>query len=1066
MTQTFCQLSRLFHICLCAQSVPFHIGDSSDDLPRSSQASSVSSSTIASPHHGASPRHQQRVIGGSVPIRVRRLSEERNGVSHHSSSSSSSTSSPLVTSARPHSHRRSATRHGSLDSSRRASSKRRKSSESFTRDQAYSLSGSNATTDSSVSASASGRALDLDLLTAELHRCQAEITNLKQRLSNQASAHEADLAAAVASALDRERQDRDRRLKAIQSASHTAVRTAQEEMIRTFEKRFRAFQASLSEHTLLHRTKMQEQQVKELAAQVTLQEMMLAIQRNEIHALEHRLAEREDTSHASRLATLESRHAEQLSVKEDELLQLAQAQVATRDLLEHELARCDELEQRLEHERRDASQRSSEIDAHLAHVRHVATSAFAHLVHEYQHAAQAWSNDRHELFAHVRKKDDVIARQDDSIARLLFENSQLLKQLQSLGVFSMGTQTHTEYAARITADRANANANGNTSGKTSSLGLGVATSSPRLSSPKDRPLTNAFSLTHSTGVAPSSPSLAPSSPVSTSQNSSSTSAHSFGNVRLLESHYRPIVIPTHISSDPFEFAASLPPGTIQELTGSSGSTHATTTAASATSPFATQRSRSPMPSSPHRASTPSSASTSSLASQSAYPPSQHHQWPANSLTRPAGALSLATTSSRDSLAAARSKAEFGQVLLSAHNTQPNHASSHSISFTRDFVQLTAPVNGSSNSNTNGASAEPGTMPSIHSSHSSEFPSHFRSPSLVQAVTNAYPAAGHTHPTPSGLTIISGHARSPHDVGTNIVPSSFSAAQAPPVLPEDASLGMSSEWKRYQNYKVQTDATKHAAAAASERATTRHGLAAVQVDPIPSEFARRQREAKQLEEELREDEKANHHREHVDEKESLLPSTMVTSSRPRPTHPTLHYVSPSFDLPPPLPTPEELHLHSHARPSRHRSERQLSPSRHQTTATDATTMPTAYVYPPIHVHGNAQPGPPPTLINGLSEKANEFIAQAIQSSLPITYNSQTSTSGAKVAIQIPSTLTGSGFINNSISASGLNGSMSARTTGEKVRDLRGKRLRQTHTAKPAPFSQPPPTPPPVTTEYEA
>lgn len=366
------------------------------------------------------------------------------------------------------------------------------------------------------------------------------------------------------------------------------------------------------------------------------------------------------------------------------------------------------------------------------------------------------------------------------------------------------------------------------------------------------------------------------------------------------------------------------------------------------------------------------------------------------------------------------------------------------------------------------------------------PSHSRPTSLYAAVTSQYPQAAlqpdadpsrhHTTATTAALSQATNVYQRPEsnflntvDSGSNLLPIGLSGQPVAPMagsdLPQEMVSGLSQEWRQYQAAK-----SAHARASAKRPA-------------YPDVERARQEKARLVQQ--REEEKKRA-RDHALMNESTSTASLhpapasgagaLDSSRPSVGRGSvaLHYVSPQLDIPAPLASPEERHLHpqhrAHQYPTGGQEEgeegedhqpdgRETSPYRHRHKA--------AHAHPPIRAHPLSPPStarglPPPPPTDGLSHKAHALIAAAIQTSLPISYHSQTNSSGTKVHVQVPSTATPapgpptSDFVNNSISVGGGGGS-----TGrgrERQRDLRGKRM------KPAAFPgtsamQPQPPPPP-------
>lgn len=301
--------------------------------------------------------------------------------------------------------------------------------------------------------------VDPSALLAELNRCRDENTSLKHQLSEKLHSHEADRTVAVGLAVHREQQECERLLAAAAAAAEVAVRQAQVIMTRSFESRFAAYEVSLEDHQLLDAARAQEGQVREMASQIALQEMMLAVQRNELHSLERRLTEeaageRMADRFASRLEEVEERHAQLLAEERQQRIDAVQAQEATHELMQMYMRQCDENEQAMSAERDEWRNELSTAHQNQVQTRRIAEVSFGKLLSQYQQATSSWITDRADLFQQLRNHDDVIARQDDSIARLLVENTQLTKQLQAMAAGgNEATPTQNESDARAISNR-------------------------------------------------------------------------------------------------------------------------------------------------------------------------------------------------------------------------------------------------------------------------------------------------------------------------------------------------------------------------------------------------------------------------------------------------------------------------------------------------------------------------------------------------------------------------------------------------------------------------------------
>jgi hypothetical protein len=931
---------------------------------------------------------------------------------------------------------RSTSRQSSVNRSRRNSARRRSS---VSRERSSSAERHLSDEEGTLSISAS----ELESRLQELHRAHAqELQTLRARLAATMRSVEEEREAAVAAALNKERDEHAKRVQSLERQSILQMRQQADHLSIGFEKRFGAFQATMNDHHLLAAQKLAKEQVREMAAQLTIQEIMLASQRNEIASLASQNAlqteQLREYAESDQSMKLVQRSAE-LTVARRELSEAQRTQQSTEQLLTLFQSRTGELEERLQLHGEESHTRVQELSQRLAVAAHIGQESFRALSAQYQSATHTWTGHRAEAVSLLKHKDEVITRQDESISRLLFENAQLLKQLQAVGVFTMGSQTMTENAMRVAEGQQ-----------------------------KDQHKQHSSEGPAATGV--SSPPLNESNSASSLTPLSSTDGvvHQFPvHVPFTDAHWASVSVPQLPDSVSTFFAQQLAAGTVSPLDGLSpaGSEQIYTPNYSPMVEFSpTDGNGERMMQYPDTVSIPSDTSTT-------------HSSPLTAIR----SLNIAAASS----------------------IPTRGASSRTHVHT---VRAASPIQQNSNSNETEEKVE---MLSQHhhvtSSHTQKRPqgSPLQSHQPVQYTSvggsqGAYPARPSV---PAGAPLATGYALSLDDSGiaasstasgvgiaenlhlsrssppaSGVGPySSTSSVSASALAPEN-SVGMSQEWKRYNSYRAEVVA-KHAAALKAARWGDRfepadknnRGNSHFEYERwnlMDSEQTRgEEKDRMRQQREVSDSGDVEYGQEHEYE-----PSTTAEEPEIRPA-PLPHYasvparsipksalkfVSPILSVPPPQPSPLQRH----------------------TNLLDGQYVPTPGVSGhAISVHGVQHASSIPTTEkqrnqSGLTPLAHDIIAKAVQSSLPIKYDSHTQSSGTKVAdtapvivsplmltplessqptltsptvgIHFPTLLTplsNASMSGMSISAA-LDGKENGGSMSAKVKDLRGKRIRQT------------------------
>ena len=874
---------------------------------------------------------------------------------------------------------------------------------------------------------------------------------LRARLATQSRSIESDRDSAVAAAVEKERGEFSKRLRSIEKGWQSQLVAQRDDLTRGFEKRFTAYQHSLSDHSLLSAQRIAQDQVKEMAAQLTIQEIMLAAHRNELSCISEQLALAEE-ARAERSPPSQA-DSKQLLLLSKKLAESERAQETTAQVLTLYINRAAEAEDECKRVTETARLDHQDATRKLLRTQQIANESFQVLGNEYRTAALSWHQSRAELVQLLRYKDEVVARQDESVSRLLFENGQLLKQLQQLGVFNLGAQVAENAQAKEKQSEA----------KRASM----------------RMTSGAAAATHAHESDP--PSLPPSLQTSPSQ-----SSHSFGNVRFIESSLPPVVVP-ELAADPFEFYTQLVgSGAIQPLNSPLPEARSSTTPASPGWPLDSLAAASPGVSAPWTEARDSVSVLDSPGSLGA---------------------TLSNSSSVREVRASQTRSATVASGASSHASVPTaHAGHHSIQAPVRSLHAQAGASEaadvdlapwSADHTANDFSFVPMEAAPHPPQHRAVQPHQSGSSSLVHSASaKSVPAYGPRPSVPAGQPLATGHSVVVREdaQGRQIIEATSSApapsgpysslastASSPlsnVVLPPDALVGMSQEWKTYHAYRSSL-ATSHP-----------HFPAAVSAKPSPRLRADLQHSRDfQSEEEILRDSELARTKElqmlaepdsrpwtastdgtgpHVSDGSlpAPLPNYMsaagaaaaATHRAPAPSRTVLHPVALSLEIPAPLPTPQERHQHAHM---------------HQQFPPNA-----------LAVHGATGPPPPPQRSpNGLTPLANQFVAAAIQSSLPIGYKAHTAASGVKQLgtweatpshschttgptppqsqslqpqppVSSSFAIPGVGF-QGSISAASDSGSPSAR-----VKDLRGKRMRQTMAQRAKPMATVQPQPPSV------
>jgi hypothetical protein len=884
---------------------------------------------------------------------------------------------------------------------------------------------------------------EMELQLAELARSHAhEVAALRARLAAQSRAVESEREVAVTAALTKERGEHLKRLRALERQHATQLRQQSDELCQGFERRFGAFQATMAEAPLVAAQRAAREQAHEMATQLTLQECILAAQRNEIAGL---IVQRDEQQHALRLLREEQAdralgpaQAAAMQSLQSRLADSLRAQETTHDLLSVHVARCEELEASLARVTAEARQNDEDLTRRLSHAQHVGQSSFSLLANQYATAARQWASQRDEARRSLAHKDEVVARQDESISRLLFENAQLLKQLQALGVFTMGSQTHTESALRVQKDIEARKA----AEKEKAEAEAAEPSSPI------EPSVNAAGASGATGI--------PDSPVSTGQ-------HSFNNVPFAPS-----------SASSWNYAVAVPdlPEDINDFFQQHAAALSTVTTAIAEK-AGQEDEGAPTAANAAAVSSPRTRATESLTAAAAglSDNEQHSRQPLSEKPQQQPPQKpqqpfLPTMSAVPCFYPPRPSVPAGRPLATGYSLTLEEASASSSSMPladgaeadaeqqqRQYLVARSsppgPVGPYSSSSAAAGIAPLGVETTVGLSQEWRRYNLYRE----QVATKRAAVDANEHSSGGSSGRGRGRARQPqHPLHVKLTPRQREDLEVDRRLREaEVDARRAEQYRRFEQHLLQEP---DSVGASSDE---------------------------EGEEQQQQEEKQDY--SYDDDRPPPMPHYALTKAAVVPATVPLRTVAPQLVVPvPPLST---MYRHTHAGSVAGAADRQhsVSPVRAHTnnsnSISDAAVAAAASssgvrLYggaPTVPGHAISAHGPstsnggksgPPRVIGGLTPRGHELIARAVQASLPITYKEQTTSSGTKIngaavstaattpvlqpvqpSVPFPPAAAAADLLSGgSISAAAASSTADGTPSSARVKDLRGKRLRQT------------------------